>query len=69
MDTLTMMDYECGKLNEKQTIEMLAELLETGFIDNVDNKYKRLAKYYIKGGYLDNEGNINFIKLKSEFGE
>lgn len=64
VDTVTMFEFESGEMSEKEIVELLADLLETGNIDNEDVKFRKLAKKYIRKGVLDEEGNINYIKLK-----
>ncbi len=66
MDTITLMEFESGEMDVVQIVEMLSEMLEIGCIDNYDKKFKRLANMYIRKGILDDEGNINYIKLNEE---
>lgn len=64
VDTVTMFEFESGEMSEKEIVEMLADMLETGNIDNEDVKFRKLARKYIRKGVLDEEGNVNYIKLK-----
>ncbi len=64
VDTITMFEFESGEMSEKQIVELLADLLSTGNIDNEDEKFRKLANKYIKQGVLDEEGSINYILLK-----
>lgn len=66
MDTVTLLEFEAGELDTTAIVEMLAEMLEIGCIDNYDKKFKKLASMYIRKGILDVEGNINYIKLNEE---
>lgn len=66
MDTVTLMEFESGNLDEQEIVEMLSQLIESGEIDNLDNKFKKMANQYIRKGILDKEGNINYIKLQEE---
>ena len=64
VDTVTMFEFESGEMSEREIVELLADLLETGNIDNEDEKFRKLANKYIRKGVLDEEGNINYIQLK-----
>ncbi len=64
VDIVTMFEFESGEMSEREVVELLADLLETGNIDNEDEKFRKLANKYIRSGILDEEGNINYIMLK-----
>lgn len=64
VDVVTLMEFESGEMSETQIVEMLADMLETGNIDNEGEKFRKLANKYIRKGLLDEEGNINYIKLQ-----
>ncbi len=66
MDTLTLIDFESGNLSLTEIVEMLSEMLEEQGLDNIDDRFKRMAKGYINKGVLDEDGNINYIKLNEE---
>lgn len=63
-DLITIMDFESGEMSEEEIVEMLADMLEDGTIDNHEDKYRKLANKYIRKEILDEDGNINFIKLR-----
>lgn len=64
VDTITLMEYEQGNMNEEEQIRMCSTILKTNQIEQLPVRYTRLAHSYIKAGVLDEEGDINFIKLK-----
>lgn len=66
MDTITLMQFEAGELTTKEIVEMIGEMLAIGCLDNYEPKFRKLANKYISKGYLDEEGNVNYIKLKEE---
>lgn len=65
-DLITLMSFEAGEMEEQEIAEMISEMLEEQGYDNLEGKFLKLAKEYIKKGIMDEEGNINYIKLKEE---
>lgn len=66
VDSVTLMKFESGEMSEEEVVEMLSEMLKEGEIDNFDEKFAKLSRRYIRKGLLDEEGSINYIKLKGE---
>lgn len=64
VDTVTMFEFESGEMSEREVVEMLSDMLSTGNIDNEPEKFRKLANKYIRREILDEEGNINYIKIK-----
>lgn len=64
VDTITLMEYEAGELTDEETIRMVATLLSTGQLIELPSQYQNLANQYIREGVVDEDGDINFIKLK-----
>ena len=64
VDTITLMEYEAGNLTEEDTIHMCATMLANNQVEQLHPRYTRLCNNYIKLGLLDEEGAINFIKVK-----
>lgn len=58
VDLITLWEFEEGKLNKQQTIDMLSEMLASGEIHNLPNRYQRLANKYIKLKILSEDGEI-----------
>ena len=66
MDTVTLMQFEAGELSNTEVVEMLSDMLADGTIDDYPPKFSNMAKGFIRRGVLDEEGNINYIKLNEE---
>jgi len=64
VDIVTLMEFEQGNMTEEDQIHMCAKLLMSNQIIDLPKMYTRLANRFIKEGVLDEEGSINFIKLK-----
>lgn len=62
----TLMDYEAGNLSIKEKVEMVASMIESGELDNLPEKFTRLANQFKRKEIIDDEGNINYIKLSME---
>lgn len=63
-DSVTLFEFESGEMSEEEIVEMLADMLADGSIDSEPNKFRKLANKYINKDILDEEGNINYIKLR-----
>ena len=50
--------YECGQLNDSETIELFAHLIKSGLAWRLQGHYGRTAQAFISYGYIDAEGNI-----------
>ena len=44
--------YEDGVLNDKETIELFQELIDTGFINHLQGSYQRMAVLLINEGLI-----------------
>ena len=66
-DLITLMAFESGELDDKELVEMISEMIQQEGYESLDGKYKKLARQYINKNILDEEGDINYIKLKEEF--
>lgn len=64
VDSVTLMEFEQGELSKEEEILMCARLLANNQLLDLPAHYTKLAKSYIKEGILDDEGTVNFIKLK-----
>ena len=58
-----IMDYESGKLNDREVIEMIADMVKTGTAWSLQGSYGRIADAFIFNEAIDNRGNI-LIDLK-----
>lgn len=53
MDTLgMMMQWEQGELDDKGTILLFQELMDTGLLWNLQGCYHRFAKYLVQEGLI-----------------
>lgn len=64
IDAHTMMQFNAGELSEKEIVEMVGEELSLTGLDDIPKDLYKLAKKYISKGYLDEDGDINYIKIK-----
>lgn len=51
-----LMDYEQGTMNEKQTVELFQELIDSGTVWHLQGSYGRMAARLIEAGYCHNKG-------------
>ena len=54
MQNLTerIVEYEQGKLDEQQTIQLFQELVDSGMIMNLQGHYQRLAAQLLEAGLI-----------------
>ena len=55
-----IMDYECGTLNQTDSIELFSHLIKTGQAWSLQGHYGRTAKHLIVNDYIDKDGVINW---------
>ncbi len=65
-DTVTLMQYDAGELDAQEIVEMLAEMIAEQGLDSLEDRFITIAQEYVDTGVLDEEGNINYIKLRQE---
>lgn len=53
-----IMDYEEGKLNEAETIQMFAHLIESGLAWQLQGHYGRTASAMIQSGLITERGEL-----------
>ena len=58
MQNLTerIVEYEQGKLDEQQTIQLFQELLDSGIVWDLQGHYGRLAYQLIEAGLITADG-------------
>tara|TARA_R100001082_G_C4338940_1_gene149173 strand:+ start:58 stop:279 length:222 start_codon:yes stop_codon:yes gene_type:complete len=55
-----IMGYECGDLNDTETLELFSHLIKNGMAWNLQGHYGRFAKSLIDDNYIDKDGTINW---------
>ena len=58
-----IMDYECGLMETRESVEFIAELVETGLINQLQGNYQRTAQNLISHGLIDINGKVNYDEL------
>lgn len=58
VDLITLMSFEDGSMSQEEIVEMLAEMLASGEIKTLPDKYTNLAKQYIRRGLITADGDI-----------
>ena len=53
-----IIEYESGELNDKEIIEMFAEMIQDGTVWQLQGSYSRTAEAFIFNEILDKQGNI-----------
>lgn len=56
--TNRLIDYECGHLNDIQTLRLFSELIKNGMAWTLQGHYGRTAMSLINDGWLDADGNF-----------
>ena len=55
-----IMGYECGDLNDKETLELFSHLIKNGMAWNLQGHYGRTAREY---DYISKNGEINWDNI------
>ena len=55
-----IIDYECGTLNQTDSIELFSHLIKTGIAWSLQGHYGRTASSLIDNEYIDKYGVINW---------
>ena len=53
-----IISFEQGELDENQTIELFARLVQSGMAWSLQGSYGRTATAFINAGYIDRKGNV-----------
>lgn len=53
-----ILDYEEGKLNEAETLQMFANLIESGLAWQLQGHYGRMASAMIQSGLITERGEL-----------
>jgi len=56
--TNRLIDYECGHLNDIQTLRLFSELIKNGMAWTLQGHYGRTAMALINDGWLEADGNF-----------
>lgn len=49
----TLIAYECGELNDEETINFFQQLIDEGTVWSLQGSYGRTATYLIEAGYCN----------------
>tara|TARA_B100000424_G_C22873674_1_gene465213 strand:- start:111 stop:326 length:216 start_codon:yes stop_codon:yes gene_type:complete len=52
--------YECGDLNDTETLELFSHLIKNGMVWKLQGHYGRTARELIEYDYINKNGNINW---------
>tara|TARA_R100001443_G_scaffold116656_1_gene137892 strand:- start:949 stop:1182 length:234 start_codon:yes stop_codon:yes gene_type:complete len=61
-----IMGYECGDLNDKETLELFSYLIKNGMAWTLQGHYGRTSKSLIDDNYIDKNGTINWDKINDD---
>lgn len=53
-----IVQYECGELNDNETLELFSDLIKTGQAWRLQGHYGRTARAIIDAGYISKDGEI-----------
>jgi hypothetical protein len=53
-----IMDYECGMMDDEETLSFFSELIFSGMAWTLQGSYGRIARTLIDLGYISNTGEI-----------
>lgn len=56
--TNRIIDYECGHLDDRDTLRLFSELVKTGMAWTLQGHYGRTAQALIDDGWLEADGNF-----------
>ena len=60
-----IMGYECGDLNDTETLELFSHLIKNGMVWNLQGHYGRTANQLIIHDYINKNGEINWDYINS----
>tara|TARA_R100000734_G_C3294065_1_gene85480 strand:- start:562 stop:783 length:222 start_codon:yes stop_codon:yes gene_type:complete len=60
-----IMGYECGDLNDTETLELFSHLIKNGMVWKLQGHYGRTANNLIDRDIIDNNGHINWDYINS----
>jgi len=60
-----IMGYECGDLNDTETLELFSHLIKNGMAWKLQGHYGRTANNLIDRDIIDNNGHINWDYINS----
>lgn len=50
--------YEMGELDEQETVDLFAELVRSGTINQLQGSYQRAAAWMLRAGLISPDGEI-----------
>ena len=60
-----IMGYECGDLNDTETLELFSHLIKNGMAWKLQGHYGRTANNLIDRDIIGNDGHINWDYINS----
>jgi len=61
-----IMGYECGDLNDKESLELFSHLIKNGMAWGLQGHYGRTANNLIERELIDENGVINWDYINTE---
>tara|TARA_R100000988_G_scaffold95120_1_gene61216 strand:+ start:390 stop:608 length:219 start_codon:yes stop_codon:yes gene_type:complete len=60
-----IMGYECGDLNDTETLELFSHLIKNGMAWSLQGHYGRTASELMARDFIDKNGHINWDYINS----
>lgn len=64
-----IISWESGELSDKETLELFGELIKTRYAWELQGSYGRTAQNFIEGGWIDTNGEVNWVKYNEVLAE
>ncbi len=64
MNTNRLLDFELGRLSKLEEIALFQELLDTGFIDQLNSSYKKKMTLMVMRGLVKNKVSYSYDTVR-----